>query len=124
MVNGQPHDLLRWIVLLPLMAAVYHGLMLGVVRRPTPRWLVIGLSCGSVFAAFLFSCWAFWDLLQLPEGQRLLLDDVYTWIGSGVGDQNLSAELGFALSYGALHAAMDSEYVEKRYFRGEGRGDA
>jgi NADH-quinone oxidoreductase subunit L len=96
-VNGAENDLLRWIALLPLMAAAFHGVMLGVVRRPAPRWFVIGLSCGSVLLSFLFSCWAFWDLIQLPEGSRLLLDDVYTWIASGLGPRAFGAELGFAL---------------------------
>jgi NADH-quinone oxidoreductase subunit L len=97
MVTGNENELLRWIVLLPLIAAVYHGVVVGVVRRPTPRWIVIALSCGSVFVAFLLSCWAFWDLIQLPEESRLLVDDLYTWIGSGVGNQAFSAELGFAM---------------------------
>jgi len=97
MVSPADTELLRWIVLLPLVVAAYHGTMIGLVRRPSPRWLVIALSCGAVFVSFLFSCWAFWDLIQLPDGQRILLDDVYTWIASGVGDEVLSAELAFAL---------------------------
>ena len=38
MVNSL-HDepLLRWIVLLPLLAAAYHGVMIGLLRRRTPR---------------------------------------------------------------------------------------
>jgi NADH-quinone oxidoreductase subunit L len=97
MVTAADSDLLRWIPLLPLLAALYHGVVLGLLRRPTPRWLVIGLSCGSVLLSFLFACGAFWELLSLPDDQRLLVDDVYTWIGSGVGDRVVSAELAFAL---------------------------
>jgi NADH-quinone oxidoreductase subunit L len=96
MVNPTGSELLRWIPLLPLLAAAYHGVGLALVRRPTPRWLVIGLSCGSVLLSFLLSCLAFADLIQLPDGSRLLLDDVYTWIGSGVGSQAFSAEVAFA----------------------------
>jgi NADH-quinone oxidoreductase subunit L len=97
MVNPADNELLRWIVFLPLLVAAYHGTMIGLVRRSSPRWLVIALSCGAVLVSFLFSCWVFWDLIQLPEGQRLVLDDVYTWIASGVGNEVLSAELSFAM---------------------------
>ena len=48
-------ELLRWIVLLPLIAAIFHGVMLGVVRRSTPRWVTIALSCGSVLLGFVLS---------------------------------------------------------------------
>ena len=50
--GGHDEPLLRWIPLLPLIAAVYHGVMLGFERRPTPRWLVIGLWTGSAATAF------------------------------------------------------------------------
>ena len=97
MVTPAENELLRWIVFLPLLVAAYHGTVIGLVRRPSPRWLVIALSCGSVLVSFLFTCWAFSDLIRLPEGQRVLLDDVYTWIASGVGDQVVSAELAFLM---------------------------
>jgi len=90
-------ELLRWIPLLPLLAAAVHGVMLGVVRRPMARWLVVSLSCGSVLLAFLCSCLAFWELLQLPEATRFLNDGLYTWIGAGVGDTAISAEAAFQL---------------------------
>jgi NADH-quinone oxidoreductase subunit L len=89
--------LLRWIVLLPLAAAAYHMLVLGVVRRPTDRWLVVLLSCGSVGLSFLLSCIAFGQLVQLPAESRLLVDNVYTWIGAGVGSEAFSAEFGLHL---------------------------
>ena len=91
------NDLLRWIAFLPLLTAAFHGVALGLTRRPSPRWLVIALSCGSVLVSFFFSCWAFAELIELPEGQRILLDDVYTWIGSGIGSEALSAELAFLM---------------------------
>jgi len=89
--------LLRWIPLLPLLAAVIHGVMLTIVRRPLPRWVTIALSCGSVAAAFLISCMAFWRLVQLPEESRLLVDNLFTWFGAGVGSQAFSAEMAFQL---------------------------
>ena len=48
-------QLLRWIPLLPLLAAAVHGVLLGVVRRSLPRGVVILLSCGAVILSFLLS---------------------------------------------------------------------
>jgi len=90
--------LLRWIVLLPLLAAMFHGLAIGLVRRSSDRRLVVALSCGSVIGSFVLSCVALGRLVQIPRGPgRLLLDDVYTWIGAGVSSTRFSAEFGFQL---------------------------
>ncbi len=98
MVRGGVEEvLLRWIPLLPLVAAAVHGVMLTIVRRPVPRWVTIALSCGSVSVAFLISCVTFGRLVQLPEESRLLVDNLYTWFGAGVGSQAFSAELAFQL---------------------------
>jgi NADH-quinone oxidoreductase subunit L len=95
--SGIEENLLRWIPLLPLATAVFHGVMLAVVRRPIPRWLTVGLSCGSVSMAFVFSCAAFAELVRLPDESRILVDNLYTWIGAGVGSEAFSAELAFQL---------------------------
>ncbi len=95
--GGIEETLLRWIPLLPLVAAAIHGVLLGIVRRPMPRWATIALSCGSVSVAFLISCVTFGRLVQLPEESRLLVDNLYTWFGAGVGSQAFSAELAFQL---------------------------
>jgi NADH-quinone oxidoreductase subunit L len=98
MVRGFVEEaLLRWIPLLPLMAAAIHGVMLTIVRRPVPRWVTIALSCGSVSASFLVTCVTFGRLIQLPEESRVLIDNLYTWFGAGVGSQAFSAELAFQL---------------------------
>jgi NADH:ubiquinone oxidoreductase subunit 5 (subunit L)/multisubunit Na+/H+ antiporter MnhA subunit len=76
--------LLRWIPLVPLLAALLHGVMIGVVRRSTPRWAVIVISCGAALLSFIFSCVAFFNLVQLPPEGRVLVDSIYTWIGAGV----------------------------------------
>jgi NADH-quinone oxidoreductase subunit L len=94
---GSEAALLRWIPLLPLAAAVIHGVMLVAVRRPVRPWFTWGLSCGAISLAFLVACVAFGELVQLPQASRLLTDNLYTWIGAGIGSQVFSAELAFAL---------------------------
>jgi NADH-quinone oxidoreductase subunit L len=97
MVNATESDLLRWIPLLPLLAALYHGVMIGMVRRATPPWITIVLSCGSVLMSFLIACSAFGELLGLDDGSRVLVDDLYTWIGGGVGSSVFTAEMALLL---------------------------
>jgi NADH-quinone oxidoreductase subunit L len=88
---------LRWIVLLPLIAAAIHGVMIGLVRRSAPRWVVIALSCGSVGLAFLISGYSFFRLAGLPDDYRVLVDPLYSWISAGVGDSRFSAEMALRL---------------------------
>ncbi len=90
-------DLLRWIPLLPLLAATYHGVAIGVVRRSTPPAMTAAISCGAVCTSFVLACFALGDLLALPADSRLLVDDVYTWIGAGVGSSAMSAEVAVGL---------------------------
>ena len=104
MVNEPIDTALRWIPLLPLLVASVHGVMIGVVRRTAPRWLVIALSCGAVGVAFLISLYAFIALAGLPDGQRVLVDRLYTWFGAGAGDARFSAEM--ALRLDPLSAVM------------------
>ena len=85
-------SLLRWIPFLPLGAAAIHGVLLGLVRRPLSRRGTIFLSCGAVLASFLISLFAFAELLG-PEGPRVRVDNLYTWIGAG----KFSAEASFLL---------------------------
>ena len=89
---------LRWIVLLPLLAAIYHGLAIGLVRRSSDRRLVALISCGAVIGSFVLTCVALGKLVQIKRGPgRVLFDDVYTWIGAGVSSTRFSAEVGFQL---------------------------
>jgi NADH-quinone oxidoreductase subunit L len=86
-------DLLRWIPLLPLLAAAVHGVMLGLVRRSLARSAVILLSCGSVVLSFVVSFVAFLQLLGLPDEARLMIDSVFPWFGAG----SFSADVTFLL---------------------------
>ena len=90
-------SLLRWIPLLPLLAATYHGVAIGVVRRSTTPANTAMISCGAVCTSFVLACFALGDLLTLPADSRVLVDNIYTWIGAGVGPSAMSAELAFLL---------------------------
>ena len=43
--------------------------------------------------SFAVSCVVFWNLLTWPRGSRVLVDNLYTWIGAGVGDTVVSADI-------------------------------
>ncbi len=86
-------DWLRWIAFLPGLAAVLQGVLLGLFRRPLSRTLTIGVACGSMLAAFALSVVAIAQLIALPIGDRLIVDNVVSWIGAG----RFSAEIAFAV---------------------------
>ena len=97
--------LLRWIPLLPLLAAVFHGISIGIVRRGAPRGMVIAISCGSVGLSFVIAAIAFANLLDMPPGaDRVLADRLYTWFGAGIGATRFTADL--ALRVDPLSAVM------------------
>ena len=102
--GGTEFDLLRWIPLVPLLAAALHGVLLVVVRRTVSQWVTVAISCGAVTASFVISCAAFARLVQLPDESRLLVDHLYTWIGAGIGSQAFSTELAF--QFDPLSAVM------------------
>ena len=53
----------RFIPALPLLAALIHGLMIGVFRRSLSTRIAGMISVGSVIAALIFSVLAFADLI-------------------------------------------------------------
>ncbi len=93
MVGPGESELLRLIPAIPFLAAVFHGLVLGLTRRESPRLLVALVSCGAVLASFAVSIMALFQLLDQPTDAQILLDDVYTWIGAG----RFSVEMAFQL---------------------------
>ncbi|MCP4005976.1 MAG: NADH-quinone oxidoreductase subunit L [bacterium] len=87
-------DSLRWIPLLPLIAALLSGLWLMFAKGNLPRPVVIVLACGAPILAFAKSLWVVKDLATgFEPGQRYLVDNVYTWISAG----DFHAELSFLL---------------------------
>ncbi|MCP5060295.1 MAG: NADH-quinone oxidoreductase subunit L [bacterium] len=93
MTGPAEYDLLHWIPALPLIAAVIHGLCLGLLRQPLPRIATIALSCGATGLTFVFSFVALLALTELPAGSRVLQEGLFTWIGAGP----FSAEVAFLL---------------------------
>ena len=76
-------ELLRWIVLLPLMGATLNGLL----NKRLGERLVSTIAIGSVAASFVLSIKVFLDLRALPVDARVLGDFVYSWIP--IGDLNI-----------------------------------
>src|SRR5262245_62533550 len=74
---------LRWIPLLPLLAAALSGLWLVFARRELPRAAVWPLACAAPIGSFFIALTAVYRLLsELEPGQRYLVDNVYTWISA------------------------------------------
>lgn len=93
MAEAAENAWLRWIPLLPLLAAAVHGISLGLLRRPLPRRATIALSCGAPIASFVLSFAALISLVRAPLGERLFVDRLFTWIAAG----DLEAEMSLAL---------------------------
>ncbi len=86
-----------WLILLfPLAGFVLNGL-LGpklIERR------VAAIGAGSVALAFVASCIAFFELLQLPPEERIVTQTLYTWLETG----DLQVQIRFLLD--GLSAVM------------------
>ena len=67
-------SMIRWIAFLPLVAALVHGVLIGLVRAQISERLVFGVSVSAIVAAL-----GFWLLLagvELFRGRRLGLFQV------------------------------------------------
>jgi NADH-quinone oxidoreductase subunit L len=87
------NDLLRWIVLFPLIATAISGAWMLFMPRQLPRAAVIGLSCGAPILSFLVGVREFYNLTTFPAGERYFVDNLYTWISA----HPFHAELSFLL---------------------------
>ena len=93
-MTGHENAALRWIPLLPLVAAALSGLWLVFARRELPRAAVIALACGAPIASFAISVVQVFQLATaLPADARYYTDNLYTWISAG----DFHAELAFLL---------------------------
>ncbi len=87
---------LRFIPLLPLVAALLSGVWLVFARRELPRAAVIALACGAPIASFAIAIVQVFNLAlagSAPEEAAFYVDNLYTWISAG----DFHAELAFLL---------------------------
>ncbi len=89
MESHATESLLRWIVLVPLLAAAVGGLL----NRRLPKQVAGLLACGAVGVSFALSVTVFLRLTRMPAAERFVSDTMGTWIGFG----NLQIDLGFTM---------------------------
>jgi NADH-quinone oxidoreductase subunit L len=87
-------QLVRWIAILPLAAAMTHGLLIGLVRARISARSVHAISFSALATAFALSLLSLFDLVGRSSSEPIL-DTVGPWLGVGVGDRSFSAELTF-----------------------------
>jgi len=91
-----PASLIRWIAILPFVAAIAHGLLIGLVRAKLTDRSIWGISLSAIVVSFGFSVLTVFDLVGVGRSDRIL-DHLGPWIGGGVGDRSFSAELTFQM---------------------------
>ncbi len=89
-------SLIRWIAILPLTAAIVHGVLIGLVRARVSRRSVWTVSLCALGASFLLSGLSLFELVS-DSRSAPILDSLGPWIGGGVGPRSFSAELTFQL---------------------------
>ena len=87
-------SLIRWIAILPFVAAIVHGLLIGLIRAKISDRSVWAISLSALVASFGLSVLSIFDLFA-TGGLEPILDSVGPWIGGGVGQRSFSAELTF-----------------------------
>jgi NADH-quinone oxidoreductase subunit L len=87
-------SLIRWIAILPFVAAIVHGLLIGLVRAKLSDRSIWAISLSAIAIAFGLSALTVFDLVGSAGGQPIL-DSLGPWIGGGVGPRSFSAELTF-----------------------------
>jgi NADH-quinone oxidoreductase subunit L len=87
-------SLIRWIAILPFIAAIVHGLLIGLIRAKISDRSVWAISLSALVASFGISAVSIFDLFS-SGGVEPILDTLGPWIGGGVGQRSFSAELTF-----------------------------
>lgn len=87
-------SLIRWIAILPFVAALAHGVLLGLVRAKLSDRSIWTISLSAMAIAFGLSLIMLFELVGVGGGQPIL-DTVGPWIGGGVAPRSFSAELTF-----------------------------
>lgn len=91
---GLSTPMIRWIALLPFMAALAHGVLIGLVRAKISPRTIFAISLSALGAAFAITALSLFELVASAAYQPIL-DPVGPWIGGGVGPRSFSAELTF-----------------------------
>ena len=86
--------LIRWIAILPFLAAISHGLLIGLFRAKLSNRSIWSISLSALAASFVLSAISIFDLVGVVKGGAIL-DTIGPWIGGGVGPRSFSAELTF-----------------------------
>ena len=89
-------EMLALIPLFPAAGALFNGLL---GNRCSKR-CVRTVACGVVGVSFLLSLGAFLQLLNKPEGERLVEQELFTWINAGAGELNSGAISQFLVQWG------------------------
>ncbi len=92
--NNHGESLIRWIAILPFLAAVVHGILIGLVRAKLSDRSVWAISLSAIAVSFGLSVLMVFDLVGPARGQPML-DSLGPWIGGGVGPRSFSAEMTF-----------------------------
>ena len=67
------------LLVFPLLGAVVNGIL----GKRFPPWLISLIGSGTVFLSFSTAAVAFFELLRLPAGERVAVQELFTWIESG-----------------------------------------
>ena len=89
-------EMLALIPLFPAAGALFNGLL----GRRCSRAAISTVACGTVGVSFLLSLGAFSQLLGRPEGQRLVEQELFTWIPAGAGELSSGAISQFVVQWG------------------------
>jgi NADH-quinone oxidoreductase subunit L len=84
-------ELLRWIVVLPLIGAAINGIVGAPIQQRLGKRAISWIACIPVVVAFLLSVQVFLTLRAMPVEHRVLLDHLWTWLDVG----GLRADVAF-----------------------------
>ena len=90
-------EMLALIPLFPAAGALINGLLWA---DDAPGLCISTVACGTVGVSFLLSLGAFYQLLGRPEGQRLVEQELFTWIPAGAGELSSGAISQFLVQWG------------------------
>ena len=91
-------NFLEMLALIPLFPAA-GALVNGLLGRRCSKACISTVACGAVGISFLLSLGAFYQLLGRPEGQRLVEQELFTWISAGAGELSSGAISQFLVQW-------------------------